>query len=84
MLIDHTPRCPRSWYTIQLHDRVVHVLKEFMLEAWVTKGLDLRLEVRRLWSGASRDRQHGNVVWLDFKAPHRHVTVCLEKKLRDN
>jgi hypothetical protein len=76
MLIDHIPRCPCSWYVIQLHDRiVVHVLEEFMLGAGVTKGRDLRLEVRRIRSGASRDR-HGDVVWLDFTAPHRH-TVSL-------
>jgi hypothetical protein len=30
------------------------------------------LEVRRIRSGASRDR-HGDVVWLDFMAPHRHL-----------
>jgi hypothetical protein len=27
------------------------------------------LEVRRIRIGASRDR-HGDVVWLDFAAPH--------------
>jgi hypothetical protein len=27
MLMDHIPRCPCSWYVIQLHDRIVHVLK---------------------------------------------------------
>jgi hypothetical protein len=76
-----------SWYVIQLHSRVVHVLEEFMLEAGATKGRDLRLEVRRVRSGASRDR-HGDVVWLDFTAaqgneegkrdehhPHRHLVV---------
>jgi hypothetical protein len=45
-----------------------------MLEAGATKGRDLRLEVCRLRSGAYRDR-HGNVVWLDFMAPHRHLVV---------
>jgi hypothetical protein len=55
MLMDHIPRCPCSWYVIQLHDRIVHVLEEFMLEAGATKGRDLRLEVRRSRSGASRD-----------------------------
>jgi hypothetical protein len=39
----------------------VHVLEEFMLEAGATKGRDLRLEVRRSRSGASRD-SHGDVV----------------------
>jgi hypothetical protein len=34
----------------------------------------LRLEVRRIRSGASQDRR-GDVTWLDFKAPHRHVVV---------
>jgi hypothetical protein len=50
------------------------VLEEFMLEAGATKVRDLRLEVRRIRSGASRDR-HGDVVWLDFMAPHRHLVV---------
>jgi hypothetical protein len=49
MLMDYIPRCPCSWYGIQLHDRIVHVLEEFMLEAGVTtKERDLRLEVRRI------------------------------------
>jgi hypothetical protein len=30
------------------------VLEEFMLKAGATKGRDLRLQVRRNWSGASR------------------------------
>jgi hypothetical protein len=72
--MDHIPRCPFSWHVIQLHDRIVHVLEEFMLEAGATKGRYLRMEVRRIWSGASRDR-HGGVVWLDFMAPHRHLVV---------
>jgi hypothetical protein len=45
-----------------------------MLEAGATKGRDLRLEVRRIRSGASRDR-HEDVVWLDFMAPHRNLVV---------
>jgi hypothetical protein len=40
MLIDHIPQCPCSWYVIQLHDRIVHVLEELMLEAGATKGRD--------------------------------------------
>jgi hypothetical protein len=56
ILMDHIPRCPCSSYAIQLHDRIVHVLEEFMLEAGGTKGRDMRLEVRRIRSGASRDR----------------------------
>jgi hypothetical protein len=40
-----------------------------MLDAKATKGRDLRLEVGRIRSGASQDR-HGDVVWLDFMAPH--------------
>jgi ribosomal silencing factor RsfS len=31
MHMDHITPCP--WYVIQLHDRVVHVLEESMLEA---------------------------------------------------
>jgi hypothetical protein len=50
------------------------MLEKFMLEAGATKGRELRLEVRRILSGASRDR-HGDVVWLDFVAPHRHLFV---------
>jgi hypothetical protein len=50
------------------------VLKEFLLEAGATKGRDLRLEVRRIRSGASRDRPR-DMVWLDFVAPHRHLVV---------
>jgi hypothetical protein len=54
MLMDHIPRCPCSWCIIQLHDRIVHVLEEFMLEAGATtKGRKLRLEVRRIRPGAS-------------------------------
>jgi hypothetical protein len=74
MLMDHIPRCPCSWYVIRLHDRVVHVLEEFMLEAGAAKGRGLRLEVRRIRSGASRGRP-GDVVWLDFIAPHRYLDV---------
>jgi hypothetical protein len=43
-----------------------------MLEAGATKGRDLRSEIGRMRSGASRDR-HGHVVWLDFMVPHRLV-----------
>jgi hypothetical protein len=60
--------------SMQLHDRIVHVLEEFMLEAGATKGRDLRLKVYRIRSGASRDRPW-DVVWLDFMAPHRHLVV---------
>jgi hypothetical protein len=75
MLMDHIPRCPCFWYVIQLHDRIVHVLEEFMLEAGTTtKGRDLRLGVRRIRSGASRYRLL-DVVWFDFMAPHRHLIV---------
>jgi hypothetical protein len=76
MLMDHIPRCPCSWYIIQLHDRIVHVLEELMLEVGATKGRDLRLEIRRIRSGASRDRP-GDVVCLDFMAPHRHLIILL-------
>jgi uncharacterized protein YheU (UPF0270 family) len=38
-----------------------NLLEEFVFEAGDTKGRDLRLEVRRIRSGASRD-----VIWLDF------------------
>jgi hypothetical protein len=74
MLMDHIPRCPCSWHIIQLRGRVIHVLKVSMFEAGATKGWGFRLEVRRIRSGASRDRP-GDVVWLDFRAPHRHLVV---------
>jgi hypothetical protein len=54
------------------HDQIIHVLEEFMLEAGATKGRELRLEVRRIRSGASQDR-HGDVVWFDLMAQHRHL-----------
>jgi hypothetical protein len=63
LVMDHIPRCPFSWYVIQLHDQIVHVLDEFIREAGATKGRVVRLEVRGIRSGASRDR-HGDVVWL--------------------
>jgi hypothetical protein len=56
------------------------VLEEFMLEAGATKGRDLRLKVRRIRSGASRDC-HGDVVWLDFMAPQRHLVYDVTVKL---
>jgi hypothetical protein len=74
MLMDRIPRCPWFWYVIQLHDRIVLVLEEFMLEAGATKGRDLRLEVRRIRSGAFQDRPR-DVVWLEFMAPDRHLVV---------
>jgi hypothetical protein len=36
--MDHIPRCPCSWNVIQLHDLIVHVLEEFMLEAGLLRG----------------------------------------------
>jgi hypothetical protein len=45
-----------------------------MLQAGAIKTPDSRLEVRLIRSMASRDR-HGNVVWLDFSAPHRRFVV---------
>jgi hypothetical protein len=72
MLMDYIPWCPCCWHVIQLRDRVVHVLDEVVLDAEATKGRDLRVEVRRIWSGASRDRPR-DVVWLDFRASHPHL-----------
>jgi hypothetical protein len=42
-----------------------------MLEAGATKGRDLLVEVRRIRSGASRDRP--KEIWLYFMAPHGHL-----------
>jgi hypothetical protein len=36
--MDHIPRCPWSWYVNQPHDRIVHVLEEFMLGVGAPKG----------------------------------------------
>jgi hypothetical protein len=47
-----------------------------MLEAVATKGRDLRLEVCRIRSRASPHR-HGDMVWFDFVAPHRHLVVYM-------
>jgi hypothetical protein len=55
--------------------RVYLGFEEIKLETVATKGRDLRLEVRRIRSGASRDR-YVDVVWLDLMAPHRHL-CCL-------
>jgi hypothetical protein len=45
-----------------------------MPEARAAKGRNVRVEVCRIRSGASRDR-HGVVVWLDIWARHRHLVV---------
>jgi hypothetical protein len=74
MLIDHIPRCLCSYYVVRLNDSIVHVLEKFMAEAGTIKGKDLRLEARRIRSGASRDRP-GDVVWLGFAAPQKHLVV---------
>jgi hypothetical protein len=78
VLMDHIPRCPCSWYVFQLRDRVVNMREELMVEAGATKGRGMRLEVRRIPSGASRDRDSrgcGVVEVLDFMAPHRQLVV---------
>jgi hypothetical protein len=54
-----------------------------MLEAGATKARDLRLDVCRIRSGASRDRL-GDVVWLDFMAPHRHIVDVTVTSSRTN
>jgi hypothetical protein len=46
----------------------------YLRRAEGTKGRNLLLEVRRIRSGTYRDRQ-GNVGWLDFRAPYRHLVV---------
>jgi hypothetical protein len=45
-----------------------------MHEAGAIKRRDLRLEIRRIWSGASRDRPR-DVVWLDFMVPQWHLAL---------
>jgi hypothetical protein len=47
-----------------------------MAEAEAIKGRDMRLEVRRIRYGPSRDR-HGDVGWLNFSAPHKHLFVVV-------
>jgi hypothetical protein len=77
MLMDHIPPVPVLfvYYVIQLHDRVVLVLEEFVIEAGATSGRGLRLEVRRIRSGAARDRL-GDVAWLDVMAPQSPSSCC--------
>jgi hypothetical protein len=53
---------------------IVDVLEELVLKEWAIKGRELRLKVRRIRSGASRDR-HGDVVWLEFMA-HQPSSCC--------
>jgi hypothetical protein len=55
MLTDHILHCSCSHYVIRLHGRIVYVVEEFLAEAGAVKGRDLRLEVRRIWYGASRE-----------------------------
>jgi hypothetical protein len=43
----------------------------------------MRLEVRRIRSGASRDRD-GDVVWLDFMAPRSHLVYVTVTSARTN
>jgi hypothetical protein len=45
-----------------------------MAEAGVIEWRDLHLEDHRIRSGASRYRD-GDVGWLDFPAPHKHLVV---------
>jgi hypothetical protein len=72
---DRIPRRPCSpYYVTRLDDLIVHVLEECMVVAGAVKGRDLHLEVRRIRSGASRDR-HGDFVWLDCAAPHNKHLV---------
>jgi hypothetical protein len=43
--MDHIPRCPCShYYVIQIHNRLFHVVEEFIARA--VKGLDLRLGLK--------------------------------------
>jgi hypothetical protein len=70
-------------YAIHLHDGISNVLEESMLEAGATKGRDMRLKVRRIRSEAYRDRL-GDVVWLDFTAPHRHLVDVTVTSARTN
>jgi hypothetical protein len=66
----HRSRCIKTY-----PNKIYNVLiDKQMLETGATKGRDLRFEVRRIRSGAPRDRP-GDVVWLDFMAPYRHLVV---------
>jgi hypothetical protein len=75
MLMDHIPRCPRSYYLIRLHDRIVNVLDEFMAEAGAIKRRDLRSEARQIRCGASSRDHPRDVGSLDFAAPKKHLVV---------
>jgi hypothetical protein len=71
------------YFRIIIIDVLLTMLEKFMLEAGAIKGRDLRLEVRRFWSGASRDRL-GDVVWLNFMAPHIHLVDVTAISARTN
>jgi hypothetical protein len=64
MHMDHIPRSPCPHSAIQLHDRIVHVLEEYMAEAGAIKGRDLLLEVHRIRCGTFNDRTVISCGWI--------------------
>jgi hypothetical protein len=69
ILMDYIPQCPYSWYVIQLHDRIVQVLEEYMLEAGAIKG-----GTCGTWRSAAY-HYGADVVWFNFMTPLRHLVV---------
>jgi hypothetical protein len=74
ILLDHIPRCPRSRYVTEVHNRLVTVLQDMMQEAGGTKNHDLWLELCHVYGARSQARP-GDVAWLNFSRPNRHLVV---------
>jgi hypothetical protein len=74
LIMDNIPISPCPHYCIRLHDRIANIFKEITAEVGAIEWRNLRLEVCRIRSRASRGR-HGYVVGQDFGAPHKHLVV---------
>jgi hypothetical protein len=75
MLMDHVPGARALGTSLISTIGLSTSLKSSCLKAGATtKVRNLRLGVRCIRSGASRDR-HGDVMWLDFRAPRHHLVV---------
>jgi hypothetical protein len=76
MLTDHIPRCPCSLYVIQLHDRIIHVLEEFMRDA----GTGLPRDGTCGWRSAIFGRERIEIVmgtWFGWTSWLRTVILLL-------
>jgi hypothetical protein len=68
LIMDHVPICPCPHYFIRLHDRIANIFKETTAEVGAIAWRNLRLEVCRIRSRASRGRHR-------YVAPHKHLVV---------